>query len=105
VTAISSGASKGLSVIVLDERAMGGQAGALARRIFLALPRAYQDRPSLAECVSPLQSSSTRSVLGKASTRPELEDSQDPKRKRTVQNFLQRKLIIESHFAGRKSLL
>jgi hypothetical protein len=37
-------------------------------------------------------------VAGKASARPELENSQD-------RDFLQRKFIIESHFAGRKSLL
>jgi hypothetical protein len=35
----------------------------------------------------------------------QLENSQDPKRIRTVQDFLQRKFIIEPHFAGRKSLM
>jgi hypothetical protein len=40
-----------------------------------------------------------------ASARPELENSQDPKRTRTVQDFLQRKFIIEAHFARRKSLM
>jgi hypothetical protein len=43
------------------------------------------------------------SVAAKA--RPELENSQDPKRTRAVQDFLQRELIIEPHFADRKSLL
>jgi hypothetical protein len=45
------------------------------------------------------------SVAAKASACPELENSQDPKRIRTVQDCLQRKSIIEAHFAGRKSLL
>jgi hypothetical protein len=40
------------------------------------------------------------SVAGKASARPELENSQDPKRTGTV---LQ--IYIEAHFTGRKSLL
>jgi hypothetical protein len=40
-----------------------------------------------------------------ASARPELENSQGPKQTRTVQDFLQRKFIIEAHFAGRKSLM
>jgi hypothetical protein len=44
-------------------------------------------------------------VARKASARPELEKSQDPKRTRTVQGFLQRKFISEAHFAERKSLL
>jgi hypothetical protein len=47
----------------------------------------------------------TASVAGKAGVRPKLENSQDPKRTRTVQEFLQRKFIIEPHFAGRKSLM
>jgi len=51
-------------------------------------------RASIADC---------RERSGKASARPELEN--DPKRTRTVQDFLQRKFIIEAHFAGRKSLL
>jgi hypothetical protein len=46
-----------------------------------------------------------RSAVIKASARPELENSQDPKRTRTVQDFLQRKFIIEPHFAWRKSLM
>jgi hypothetical protein len=33
------------------------------------------------------------------------DNSQDPKRTRTVQDFLQRKFIVEPHFAGGKSLL
>jgi hypothetical protein len=41
--------------------------------------------------------STAASIAGKASPRPELENSQDPKR--------QRKFIIEAHFARRKSLL
>jgi len=47
--------------------------------------------------------STATSVAGKASARPELENSQDPKGTRTEQDFLQRKLIIEPHFFGRKS--
>jgi hypothetical protein len=45
------------------------------------------------------------SAAGKASARPELENSQDPKRTTTVQDFLQRKFIIEPRLADRKSLL
>ena len=45
------------------------------------------------------------SVAGKASARPELENTQDQKRTRTVQDCLPRKSIIEDHFANRKSLL
>jgi hypothetical protein len=35
------------------------------------------------------------SVAGKASPRPELENNRDPKRTSTVQDFLQRKFILE----------
>jgi len=49
--------------------------------------------------------STAASVAGKASAQPELENSQDPKRTRTVQDFLQRKFIIEPHSTARKSLL
>jgi hypothetical protein len=34
-----------------------------------------------------------------------IREQQDPKRTRTVQDFFQRKFIIEGHFIGRKSLL
>jgi hypothetical protein len=57
-------------------------------------------RPQRAEVPS-----TATSVAGKASARPELENSQAPKRTRTVKDFLQRKFIIEAHFAGRKSLM
>src|SRR5690348_13091185 len=40
------------------------------------------------------------SVAGKAGARPELENSQDPKRTSTVQDF-----FSKPHFAGRKSLM
>jgi hypothetical protein len=46
-----------------------------------------------------------RRESGKASARPELENSQDPKRTRSVQDFLQCKFMIEAHFASRKSVL
>jgi hypothetical protein len=46
-----------------------------------------------------------RSAVIKASAFPELENSQDPKPTSTVQDFLQRKFIIEPHFARRKSLM
>jgi hypothetical protein len=39
-----------------------------------------------------------------AGKKPELENSQDPKRTRTVQDFLQRKFIIEPHSTARKSI-
>jgi hypothetical protein len=39
--------------------------------------------------------STAASVPGKASARPELDNSQDPKRTRTVQDFLQRKFILK----------
>jgi hypothetical protein len=46
-----------------------------------------------------------REFTGKASARPELENSQVPKWKRTFRDFLQRQLIIEHHFANSNSLL
>jgi hypothetical protein len=46
-----------------------------------------------------------RSAVIKTTARPELENSQDPKRTRIVQDFLQRKSIIEPHSTGGKSLL
>ena len=39
-------------------------------------------------------------VAGKAGARPELENSQDPKRTSTVQDF-----FSKPHFVGRKSLM
>jgi hypothetical protein len=49
--------------------------------------------------------STAAAVAGKASARPELENSQDLKQKRSVQYCLQLKFIIEPHFASRKSLM
>jgi hypothetical protein len=46
-----------------------------------------------------------RSAVIKASARPELENSQDPKRIRADSGFLQRNLIIAPHSVGPKSLL
>jgi hypothetical protein len=48
--------------------------------------------------------STATSVAGKAHA-PRIENSQDPKWIRTVQDCLQLKFIIEPHFAGRKSLM
>ena len=39
------GASEGLSVVVLDSRAFGGQAGASASRTILDFPLAFRGRP------------------------------------------------------------